>query len=90
MSIDTEVLRAMLRLARRRTEASEAELALRVRAAPSQVRAALRRLSAAGRVDLQRGSAARLTLEGLTLAVALVPHARLPAAPALVRSCRAA
>ena len=89
MSIDTEVLRAMLRLARRRTQACEAELALRVRAQPGEVRASLRRLRASGLVEIRRESVARLTIEGLALAVAIVPRASLRATRA-VRTRRAA
>jgi DNA-binding Lrp family transcriptional regulator len=70
MSIDIEVLRAMLRLARRRTEATEAELRPRVRAEPSEIRSSIRRLRVLGLIE-RRGTAARLTLEGLALSVAL-------------------
>jgi hypothetical protein len=78
MSIDIEVLRAMLRLARRRVEASEAELSLRVRAEPSEIRSSIRRLRVLGVLQVQ-GQTPRLTLEGLALSVALArPSARVP------------
>ncbi len=89
MSIDIEVLRAMLRLARRRTEATEADLVPRVRAEASEIRASIRRLRALGVVDV-RGEVARLTLEGLALSVALAQPARRPARPMVVRRSHAA
>jgi len=91
MNSDTEVLGALLRLARRRIDANEAEVALRVRAQPREVRASLRRLSASGLVDLQsRRGGARLTLEGLALAVAILPRAAVRGASVAIRASRAA
>jgi hypothetical protein len=89
MSIDIEVLRAMLRLARRRTEATEADLVPRVRAEASEIRASIRRLRALGVVDV-RGEVARLTLEGLALSVALALPAGRPARRTVVGRSRAA
>jgi DNA-binding Lrp family transcriptional regulator len=89
MSIDIEVLRAMLRLARRRTEATEAELGPRVRAEPSEIRSSIRRLRVLGLIE-SRGSAARLTLEGLALSVALARPSARSATRALVGRSRAA
>jgi Mn-dependent DtxR family transcriptional regulator len=78
MNTDALVLRALLRLARRRLPADEAGIVLRVGATPAQVRDALRRLDARGLVE--RGSSPRLTMAGLALAVALLPrHAAVPA-----------
>jgi Mn-dependent DtxR family transcriptional regulator len=73
MSFDSKVLRAMLRLARRREAAEDSDVAVRVGATESQVRASMRRLRAAGWVDMRDGRAGRLTLEGLAIAVALLP-----------------
>jgi Mn-dependent DtxR family transcriptional regulator len=89
MSIDIEVLRAMLRLARRRIAVTEADLALRVHAEPPAIRASIRRLGALGMVDRQSADT-RLTLEGLALAVALARSAAQPPARALVGRSRAA
>jgi Mn-dependent DtxR family transcriptional regulator len=90
MSIDTEVLKAMLRLARRRQEASEDQVALRVRAQAREVRASLRRLRASGLVDVQNRAAPRLTIEGLALAVAVVSRPSPRAGAVAIRSRRAA
>src|SRR5579859_7687387 len=48
---DAMVLRAMLRLARRRVGANDGEIAVRVGRPPSAVRAALRRLDQRGLVE---------------------------------------
>ncbi len=85
MSIDIMVLRAMLRLARRRRAADEAEVALRVGGSPAAVRGALRRLDAAGLVERRLAQPARLTMAGF--AVALLPgRAARPARPRRVAS----
>jgi DNA-binding Lrp family transcriptional regulator len=89
MSIDIDVLRAMLRLARRRTEATEAELGPRVRAEPSEIRSSIRRLRGLGLIE-RRGSAARLTFEGLALSVALARPATHGASRVVVGRSRAA
>ncbi len=75
MTFDAMVLRAMLRLARRREAALDDALAQRVSGPPSGVRGALRRLEASGLVERRRDGAARLTLSGFALAVALLPPA---------------
>jgi Mn-dependent DtxR family transcriptional regulator len=74
MSIDILILRAMLRLARRRKAADEGEVAVRVGGAPGSVRAALRRLDARGLVERRHGQAPRLTMAGFAVAVALLPE----------------
>jgi Mn-dependent DtxR family transcriptional regulator len=92
MNLDAMVLRAMLRLARRREAAVEEALAVRVGGSPGDVRAAVRRLSARGLVDGD-GALPRLTMEGLVLAVALLPArtTRSPRrSPAPARASRAA
>ena len=89
MSIDIEVLRAMLRLARRRVAVTEADLAARVHAEPPAIRASIRRLGALGIVD-RESSHARLTLEGLALAVALARPTMQRGARTLVGRSRAA
>jgi Mn-dependent DtxR family transcriptional regulator len=73
MNFDAMVLRAMLRLARRRQGADEAEIALRVGEPASRVRAALRRLGGQGLVERRHGEPTRLTMEGLAVALALLP-----------------
>jgi Mn-dependent DtxR family transcriptional regulator len=75
MNFDAMVLRAMLRLARRRQDAGEAEIALRVGEGPHAVRAALRRLDGQGLVERRPQGPPRLTMGGLTLALALLPRA---------------
>jgi RIO-like serine/threonine protein kinase len=72
MNDDSLVLGAMLRLARRRIEASVDELYERVRMEQSRIRASLGRLDAAGLVE-RRTTGARLTMSGLAAAVALRP-----------------
>jgi Mn-dependent DtxR family transcriptional regulator len=72
MNLDTRVLRAMLRLARRRKAAYDDAITVRVDAPAGAIRAAIRRLDAAGFVELRPEGAPRLTLSGLALAVALV------------------
>ena len=76
MSLDAEILRALLRLARRRLTATEDDVALRVRLAPSAVRAGLRRLRARGLVTMHPGDRLTLTLPGLAVAVASLPGCR--------------
>ncbi len=73
MSIDAMVLRAMLRLARRREAALEGSIAVRVRGARHEVRASLRRLEAEGLVERRPSQGPRLTMSGLAVAVALLP-----------------
>ncbi len=91
MSFDAMVLRAMLRLARRREAADEEALAVRVGGTRGDVRAAVRRLGASGLVQREAGGPPSLTMAGLAVAVALLPAKapRVPRAPAR-RSSRAA
>jgi Mn-dependent DtxR family transcriptional regulator len=89
INTDTMVLGAMLRLARRRREASESELGLRVGADPNDIRVSIRRLRAAGLVVSEAGHS-RLTLEGLAVAVALAPGMRQGVRVPAVRASRAA
>jgi len=90
MSIDAMVLRAMLRLSRRREAADEEGLAVRAGATRGAVRASLRRLEALGFVERRADRAPRLTMQGLAAAVALLParHTRPSRAPR--RASRAA
>jgi Mn-dependent DtxR family transcriptional regulator len=76
MSLDGQILRALLRLARRRSAASTDDVALRVRAEPRQVRARLRRLRAHGLVAFEDPECLKLTLPGLAFAVASLPRPR--------------
>jgi DNA-binding Lrp family transcriptional regulator len=78
---DVMVLRAMLRLARRRQAANDGEIAVRVSRPPSAVRGALRRLAELGLVERRVGDLSptpRLTMSGFALAVALLPGAARP------------
>jgi len=91
MSIEATVLRAMLRVARRREAADEEALTLRVGASHAEVRAAIRRLDGEGLVERRTGeSLPRLTMSGLALAVALLPVATVRAKRSVRRSSRAA
>jgi hypothetical protein len=76
MNTDAMVLRALLRLARRREAASEEALVLRVGVEGSTIRASLRRLDRLGMVE--SGEIPRLTMSGLALSLALIA----PKAPA--------
>jgi Mn-dependent DtxR family transcriptional regulator len=89
MNSDAMVLRAILRLARRRQAAEDGEIAVRVGQSTSAVRASLRRLDALGLVEPRFHGGARLTMAGLALALAMLPGAARPASAAL-RSPRAA
>ena len=73
MSVETEVLRAMLRVARRCEGADEEALAARVGGTKGAVRAAIRRLDAQGLVERRGERPPRLTMAGLAMAVALLP-----------------
>jgi Mn-dependent DtxR family transcriptional regulator len=75
MSIEATVLRAMLRVARRREAADEEALAARVGNSAAEVRDALRRLDAAGLLERRGRPAPRLTMAGLAVAVGLLPVA---------------
>jgi predicted MarR family transcription regulator len=88
MNIEVAVLRAMLRLARRREEADEEALVARV-GDGGEVRDALRRLDAAGLVE-RRGRSARLTMAGLGVAVGSLPLTASKAKRSTRRSSRAA
>ncbi len=91
MSIDIMILRAMLRLARRRKAADEGEVAVRVGGAPGSVRAALRRLDARGLVERRPSGPPRLTMAGFAVAVALLPERPVQASKVQgVRTSRAA
>lgn len=66
------VLRAMLRLARRREAAIEEQITLRVGGTRGEVMASLRRLDAEGLIERSTGRGCRLTMAGLAVAVALL------------------
>jgi hypothetical protein len=88
---DASVLRAMLRLARRRLPAHDDQVALRVGSTARQVRASLRRLRATDLVEIRLDEPPRLTLSGLAVAVALLPRSTASRArPSLRTSSRAA
>jgi predicted transcriptional regulator len=88
-TFDLLVLRAMLRLARRRQPADDGEIAVRVSRPPSAVRGAVRRLGELGLVECRAQEAPRLTMSGFALTVALLPGAGRPSKPAQ-RATRAA
>ncbi len=90
MSIDTTVLRAMLRLSRRREAADEDALVLRSGRTRAEVRNALREFEAEGVVERRAALPPRLTMMGLALAVALLPARPARAARPAGRSSRAA
>ena len=73
MNFDANVLRAMLRMARRRAEAEVDAVCLRVGGETRDVRRSLRRLQAAGLVEIRADRAPRLTLAGFAVAVAMLP-----------------
>jgi Mn-dependent DtxR family transcriptional regulator len=89
MSFDEMVLRAMLRLARRRVAAHEGDIALRVGETERSVRVSMRRLEASSLIERRAGPTARLTLSGLAVAVALLPRAAAASLPT-ARASRAA
>lgn len=88
MNTDAMVLRALLRLARRRLPADDEAIVVRVGAAPGDVRAAIRRLDTLGLVE--RGPTTRLTMAGLAVAIAMLPTQRAAPVPTAVRAPRAA
>jgi hypothetical protein len=96
-SLEIEVLRAMLRLARRRTAPTVEQLLLRVAADEPSLRSCLRRLLSANLVHVTP-KGPRLTLTGFAIAVAMAAtprHKPAVAAPArasvpMVRRRRAA
>jgi RIO-like serine/threonine protein kinase len=79
MSYEIQVLRALLRLARRRDAGSEDALLDRVGGTSSTLHVALRRLEKQELVERLGVTSARLTLSGFAVAVAA---AKLPARPA--------
>ena len=72
MNTEALVLRALLRLSRRRLPADDDAIVLRVGAPPAAIRVATRRLDAMGLVERRTGST-RLTMAGLAVAVAGLP-----------------
>jgi hypothetical protein len=70
MSYEIQVLRAMLRLARRREVADEAALLVRVGGTAAAIRTALRRLEKELLVERLDAGRARLTMNGFAIAVA--------------------
>ena len=87
MHYDITVLRAILRLSRHRRHVDEASISLRVEGEDADLRNALRRLEKRGLVARQAAQA-RLTMEGLAVAVASLPARR--KATAARRAIRAA
>jgi DNA-binding IclR family transcriptional regulator len=75
MSLEIDVLRALLRLARRRTAPTVEQLVVRVGAEEADVRRALRSLARNGLVQRTPGGL-RLSLAGLAVAVACAQRPR--------------
>jgi len=74
MNTDAMVLRALLRLARRRLPADDQAVVLRVGTEPAAVRDSIRRLDTLGLVErVVEQRTTRLTMAGFTLALALLP-----------------
>jgi hypothetical protein len=73
MNTDAMVLRAMLRLARRRDATDEVAIGLRVPGSAWEVRQSLRRLARGGLVEWTRAGTPRLSMAGLAVAVATLP-----------------
>lgn len=92
MSYDVQVLRAMLRLARKRQVADVEAMLARAGGAPSDVRAAWRRLDAQGLVERLPNERARLTMSGFAVAVSTIERRAKPAGqrPIKRRAIRAA
>ena len=70
MNYETEVLKAILRLSRRRNAAEADSILVRVGGQISDLRAALRKLEQSGLVHRIGDTGGRLTLPGLAVAVA--------------------
>ncbi len=70
MNYETEVLKAILRLSRRRNAAEADSILVRVGGQLSDLRAALRKLEQSGLVNRIGDTGGRLTLPGLAVAVA--------------------
>jgi|KBSSwiStaDraftv2_1062776.scaffolds.fasta_scaffold2141445_2 hypothetical protein len=73
MHTELAVLRAMLRISRRRATSDLDTLLLRVGGTESELRTALRSLAASGFVERLRSGDCRLTMAGLAVAVAQIP-----------------
>ena len=76
MNYEHSILRALLRLARRRSAADIGRLLDRVGGTTAELRDALRRLETGGFVDRRAEDNVRLTLPGLAVAVASIAGRR--------------
>jgi Mn-dependent DtxR family transcriptional regulator len=76
MNYEHSILRALLRLARRRSIADSGRLLDRVGGTTAELRDALRRLETDGFVDRRAEDNIRLTLPGLAVAVASIAGRR--------------
>jgi hypothetical protein len=81
MSYEIQVLRALLRLARRREAGTEEALLDRVGGTATTLRLALRRLEKQDLIDRTSATSARLTMTGFAVAVATA-NVKMPARPA--------
>jgi Mn-dependent DtxR family transcriptional regulator len=90
MTLDEDILRIMLRLARRREPADTEALVARAGALPCAVRSAIRRLEARGWVERPAHRAPRLSLTGFAIAVAMLPSKAHGGVRATVHPSRAA
>ena len=82
MHTELAILRAMLRISRRRTTADLDTLLVRVGGTEGECRVAIRSLEAAGFVERRPGGVVRLTMAGLAVAVAQIPAVKSAAKPA--------
>jgi hypothetical protein len=82
MHTELAILRAMLRISRRRATADLDTLLVRVGGTEAECRVAIRSLEAAGFVERRPGGQVRLTMAGLAVAVAQIPAVKAAAKPA--------
>lgn len=81
MNYEHSILRALLRLARRRSAADSERLLDRVGGTTAELRDALRRLETDGFIDRRAEDNVRLTMPGLAVAVASIAGRRRAKAP---------
>jgi len=85
MSLEIDVLRALLRLARRRTPPTLEQIVVRVGGEEADVRRALRSLARSGLVQ-RTPAGLRLSMAGLAVAVACAQRSRPVARPPVASS----
>lgn len=90
MSYDVQILRAMLRLARKRQVADVEALVARAGGGPADVCAAWRRLEIAGLAERLPEGRARLTMAGLAVAVSTIELRAKAARPRVAKRAKRA